>query len=68
MKSLQQDYNSLVCSSLLMLSSAVFSMGDDRKHLQASCGLCHKAVPLLRRPCRSPKGTWDKLCPSKTTL
>lgn len=45
MKSLQQDYNSFLCSSLLALSSSVFLMRHDRKHLQALCGLCHKAVP-----------------------
>lgn len=38
MKSLQQDYNSFLCSTLLVLSSAEFLMGDDRNHLQAPCG------------------------------
>lgn len=53
-KSLQQNYNSFLCSSLLMLSSSVFSTGDNRKHLQAPCGHCHNAVPLLRRSQEGP--------------
>lgn len=56
MKSLQQDYNSFLCSGLLMLSSAVFFMGDDRKHLQALCSGCPKAVPSQGDPAGPQNG------------
>lgn len=73
MKSLQQDYNSFLCSSLLMLSSAVFLMGDDRKHLQTLCGHCHEAVPSQGDPAGPQNGpgtifAQEKLSSSKTQL